>query len=71
MSDTVQWQESTALMLASEEGHLDVVMELLEANADINTQDEVRKLQLLMGGSWEVLTSIVTRLLVPTHNYLC
>lgn len=58
-------------MLASEEGHLDVVRELLEANADINTQDEVRKLQLLMGGSWEVLTSIVTRLLVPTHNYLC
>ena len=35
----------TALMLASEGGHLDVVRELLKAQADVNAQDEVCSLQ--------------------------
>ena len=37
----MQWDERTALMLASDGGHLDVVRELLEAQADVNVQDEV------------------------------
>ena len=32
-------------MLASEGGHLDVVRELLKAQADVNEQDEVCRLQ--------------------------
>ena len=32
-------------MLASEGGHLDVVKELLKAQADVNAQDEVCSLQ--------------------------
>ena len=32
-------------MLASEGGHLDVVRELLRAQADVNAQDEVYSLQ--------------------------
>ena len=36
---------NTALMLASEGGHLDVVKELLKAQADVNAQDEVCSLQ--------------------------
>ena len=51
----MQWQESTALMLASEEGHLDVVRELLRAEADVNAQDEVSSY------SGEVRTSLVSR----------
>ena len=35
-----QW-ERTALILASEGGHLDVVRELLKAQADVNVQDMV------------------------------
>ena len=35
----------TALMLASEGGHLDVVRELLKAQADVNVQDKVCSLQ--------------------------
>jgi len=37
----MQWRGRTALMLASEGGHLDVVKELLKAQADVNAQDEV------------------------------
>ena len=37
-------------MLASKGGHLDVVRELLKAQADVNAQDElVCSLQLLLG----------------------
>ena len=37
----MQWRKKTALMLASEGGHLDVVRELLKAQADVNAQDWV------------------------------
>lgn len=37
----MQWEERTALMLASEHGHLDVVRELLTAQANVNTKDKV------------------------------
>ena len=37
----MQGRGRTALMLASEGGHLDVVKELLRAQADVNVQDEV------------------------------
>ena len=37
----MQWRGRTALILASEGGHLDVVRELLRAQADVNVQDEV------------------------------
>ena len=40
----MQWRK-TALMLASVGGHLDVVRELLKAQADVNAQDEVCSLQ--------------------------
>ena len=35
----------TALMLASEGGHLDVVKELLQVQADVNVQNEVCSFQ--------------------------
>jgi len=38
----------TALMLASEGGHLDVVKELLKAQADVNAQDEVCRHEYMM-----------------------
>ena len=38
-------ERMTALMLASVGGHLDVVRELLKAQADVNAQDEVCSLQ--------------------------
>ena len=41
----MQWRRRTALMLASVGGHLDVVRELLKAQADVNAQDEVCSLQ--------------------------
>ena len=37
----MQWRGRTALMVASEGGHLDVVNELLKAQEDVNAQDEV------------------------------
>ena len=37
----VQWEGRTALMEASEGGHLDVVKELIGAQADVEQQDEV------------------------------
>jgi len=37
----MQWNEGTALMSASGGGYLDVVRELLKAQADVNVQDEV------------------------------
>ena len=37
----MQWNEGTALMSASKGGHLDVVRELLKAQADANAQDKV------------------------------
>jgi len=40
----MQWRGRTALTLASKGGHLDVVKELLKAQADVNAQDEVRSL---------------------------
>ena len=36
-----QWRGRTALMPASGGGHLDVVKELLKAQADVNARDEV------------------------------
>ena len=41
----MQWKGRTALMLASKGGHLDVVSELLKAQADVNALDEVCSLQ--------------------------
>ena len=37
----VQWEGRTALMWASESGHMDVVKELLRAQAGVDLQDEV------------------------------
>ena len=37
----VQWRGRTALMRASEGGHVDVVKELLGAQAGVDLQDEV------------------------------
>ena len=37
----VQWRGRTALMQASEGGYLDVVKELLRAQAGVDLQDEV------------------------------
>jgi len=37
----IQWNEGTALMSASKGGHLDVVRELLKAQAEVNIQDKV------------------------------
>ena len=44
----VQWEGRTALMEASEGGYLDVMKELLRAQAGVDLQDEVccRYLQL-------------------------
>ena len=38
----VQMNGRSALMLASEGGHVDVVRELLKTQADVNIEDEVR-----------------------------
>ena len=46
----MQWQGRTALMLASEGGHLDVLKELLHAQADVNVQDEVCSLKVGISG---------------------
>ena len=40
----VQWEGRTALMQASQGGHLGVVKELVGAQADVDQQDEVRGL---------------------------
>ena len=37
----MQWNEGTALISASMGGHLDVVKELLKAQANVNVQDKV------------------------------
>lgn len=37
----MQWDERTALMSAIMGDHLDVVRELLKAQADVNVQDKV------------------------------
>ena len=37
----VQWEGRTALMLANKGGHLDLVKELVGAQADVDEQDEV------------------------------
>jgi len=38
----MKWRGRTALMSASMGGHLDVISELLNAQADVDVQDEVR-----------------------------
>ena len=44
----MQWEGRTALMWASEGGHMDVVKELLRARAVVDLQDEVCCLYLLL-----------------------
>ena len=44
----MQWGGRTALMHASEDGHIDVVKELLRARAGVDLQDEVCCLYLLL-----------------------
>ena len=41
LSISVQWRGRTALMHASEGGHMDVVKELLRARAGVDLEDEV------------------------------
>ena len=50
----VQWEGGTALMAASKGGYLDVVKELLRAQAGVDLQDEVccLYLQLTLQQCW-------------------